>query len=115
MFGIRYICEEDKTFWYSLDKYLNESEFLLKIRDKRGYIITYDEKPIGLMRYNLFWDIIPFLTLIYIDEPFQKKGLGSYAMSHWENEMRELNYKMTMTSSRIDEYAQHFYRKRGYI
>ncbi|MCL2707471.1 MAG: GNAT family N-acetyltransferase [Dehalococcoidia bacterium] len=32
----------------------------------------------------------------------------------WEAEMRELGYKMVMTSTQINEQAQHFYRKLGY-
>jgi ribosomal protein S18 acetylase RimI-like enzyme len=35
-------------------------------------------------------------------------------MLHWENEMRELGFKMVMTSTQVDEEAQHFYRKLGY-
>jgi ribosomal protein S18 acetylase RimI-like enzyme len=67
------------------------------------------------MRYNLFWDNTPFLTLIYIDDAYQGKGYGRQAMLHWENEMRELGYKMVMTSTQADEQAQHFYRKLGYL
>jgi len=36
-------------------------------------------------------------------------------MLFWENEMCELGYKVVMTSTQIDEQAQHFYRKLGYI
>lgn len=32
------------------------------------------------MRYNLFWDLIPFLTLINIDETYQKQGIGKETM-----------------------------------
>ena len=35
-------------------------------------------------------------------------------MLFWENEMRELGYKMVMTSTQVNEQAQHFYRKLGY-
>ena len=112
---IRYVIEDDKSYWFTLDRYLNESEFILKVRDKRGYIISDDDKPIGIMRYGLFMDIIPFLTLIYFDEEYRGKGFGKQAMQHWENEMRELGYKMIMTSTQVDEQAQHFYRKLGYI
>ena len=115
MFQIKYVSENDKPFWFSLDKHLSESEFALKIRDRRGYIICDDNKPVGVMRYNLFWDNTPFLTLIYITESHQGKGFGKQAMLHWENEMRELGYKMVMTSTQTDEQAQHFYRKLGYI
>jgi len=115
MFGIRYVFENDKSFWFSLDKHMHESEFELKIRDKRGYIISDGDKPVGVMRYNLFWDNTPFLTYIHLKESSQGKGFGRQAVLFWENEMRELGYKMVMTSTQVDEQAQHFYRKLGYM
>ena len=60
MFGIRYATESDKPFWYTLDEHLSVSEFALKVRDRRGYIISDSDNPIGIMRYNLFWDNTPF-------------------------------------------------------
>lgn len=114
MFGIKHVTKQDKEFWFSLDEQLPDSEFILKVRDKRGYVIYDDDKPIGVMRYNLCWDIIPFLTLIYLDGSYHRKGFGSQAMSFWENEMREFGFKMVMTSTQVDEEAQHFYRKLGY-
>lgn len=115
MFEIRYVSDSDKSFWYTLDKHLSETEFELKIRDKRGYVISDGGKPVGVMRYNLFWDNTPFLTLIYFAKIHRGKGYGKQAMLFWEDEMRELGYKMTMTSTQVDEQAQHFYRKLGYI
>jgi len=115
MLEIRYVTENDKPFWYTLDKHLSENEFELKVRDKRGYIISDGDTPIGVMRYNLFWDNTPFLTLIHMEESHQGKRYGRQAMLFWENEMRELGYKMVMTSTQVDEEAQHFYRKLGYI
>lgn len=114
MFNIRYVNNSDKKFWYSLDHHMPESEFELKIRDKRGYVISDDAKPVGVMRYNLFWDNTPFLTLIYFKESFRGKGFGKKAMQFWEQQMSELGYKMIMTSTQVDEQAQHFYRKLGY-
>jgi GNAT superfamily N-acetyltransferase len=115
MFAIRYVTEADKSFWFSLDRYLSESEFELKIRDKRGYVICDNNKPIGLMRYNLFWDNTPFLTLIYFTESYRGKGFGKQAMLYWENEMKGLGYTLVMTSTQVDEDSQHFYRKLGYV
>jgi ribosomal protein S18 acetylase RimI-like enzyme len=115
MFEIRYVSEADKLFWFSLDSHISESEFELKVRDKRGYVIRNYNAPVGIMRYNLFWDNMPFLTFIYLKEAFQGKGFGRRAMQFWENEMRGLGYKMVMTSTQTDEQAQHFYRKLGYM
>ena len=115
MFEIRYVAEIDKSFWFTLDKHLGEDEFARKVRDKRSYIISDNDKPIGIMRYNLFWDNTPFLSLIYIEETAQGQGFGRQAMLHWEDEMCGLGYKMVMTSTQADEQAQHFYRKLGYV
>ena len=35
-------------------------------------------------------------------------------MEHWEQDMREQGYGLVMTSTQVNEEAQHFYRKLGY-
>jgi len=114
MFNIRYVLEEDKAFWFTLDCLLNEKEFELKIRDRRGYIVSDGDRPVGIMRYNLLWDHTPFVTLIEIDAPHRGRGFGKQAMLHWENEMQGSGYDVVMISTKADEEAQHFYRKLGY-
>jgi len=115
MFEIRYATEEDKPFWFTLDQHLSEKEFNTKVRNSQGYIISVNNQPIGILRYNLFWDNTPFVTLIKLQEAYHGKGFGSQVMNHWENEMQELGYKLVMTSTQSDEQAQHFYRKLGYV
>ena len=114
MFKMRYASEYDIVFWYTLDSHLSENEFALKVRDKRCYVLCDDDKPVGVMRYNLMWDYTPFLTLIFVDESYRGKGYGKQALLAWEAEMYEIGYKMVMTSTQVNEEAQHFYRKLGY-
>ena len=111
---IRYAQLNDKTEWYRLDRHLPETEFEEKIRTQQGYVLTEDDKVIGVLRYNLFWDNTPFCTMLYIDNSYQKKGYGRLLMEHWEKEMKSKGYGMIMTSTQVDEEAQHFYRKLGY-
>jgi len=111
---IRYVTTEDKAFWYQLDKHLPDTEFDKKVQDKQGYVITEDNVPIGILRYNLFWDNTPFCNMLYIDGSNQRKGYGKALMEHWEQDMKNQGYGMVMTSTQADEEAQHFYRKIGY-
>ena len=114
MAEIRYVQETDKTFWYQMDQHLPETEFENKVRTRRGYVILKDGEPVGLLRYNLFWDNTPFCTMLYISEKFRGRGYGSQLMEYWERDMKNQGYGMLLTSTRVDESAQHFYRKSGY-
>ena len=114
MFTMSYATIEDKSHFYNEWENLPESEYESKIRDKRCYVIRFEDKPIGYMRYNLIFDFIPFLACFYIANPHKGKGFGKQAMLHWENEMRSLGFKDIMISTEVGDDAQHFYRKLGY-
>lgn len=114
MVNIRYVRESDESFWYSLDKHLLKTEFIKKVRDNMGYIIEKDGEPIGLLRYNLFWDNTPFLTMLYIASDRQGKGYGKRLMEYWENDMRSQGYGLLLVSTQVNECSQNFYRKLGY-
>ncbi len=72
---IRYLRNSDKPFWYSLDKHLPETEFENKVKAKRGYVLLEYTVPAGLLRYNLFWDSIPFCTMLHISKTIRIKGM----------------------------------------
>ena len=86
MLKVRHVRAEDKVFWYSLDKHLPEDEFENKVRDGQGYILLDEDDPVGILRYNLFWDNTPFCTLLYIRDDMQKNGCGKHLMKYWEDE-----------------------------
>ncbi len=111
---ICYVQDSDREFWFSLDKHLPETEFDKKVRDKQGYVLFADNLPVGILRYNLFWDNTPFCTLLYVCEKYRKNGYGKALMSFWENEMLSLGYNWLLVSTQSDEDAQHFYRALGY-
>lgn len=112
--NIRYIKDTDKAFWFRLDEHIAESEFEKKVRDKMGYVLSVNEVPVGILRYNLFWDNIPFCTMLFIDSEYQHKGYGKELMNFWQKEMKQIGYGILMTSTQVDEAAQHFYRKIGF-
>lgn len=114
MTEIRYVQPEDREFWYGLDRHLPEQEFSHKIRNRQGYVLLENGQTIGLLRYNLFWDNTPFCTMLVIDSAYRGKGYGKELMLHWERDMKSQGYGMLLTSTQVDEDAQHFYRKLGY-
>jgi len=89
MITIRYVKMADKLFWYKSDNHLPEEEFENKVKTKRGYVLLENDSPVGLLRYNLFWDNVPFYMMLFIDEKVQSKGYGSMLMNYWEEDMKK--------------------------
>lgn len=114
MAHIRYATEDDRTFWYSLDEHLSKSDYSNKVKNKQCYIIESEDEPVGILRYSLFWDQIPFLNLIFITDEYQMQGFGEKLIRKWESDMRLHGYTNVLVSTQVDEKAQFFYRKLGY-
>ena len=114
MFAMQTATVADVDAWRTFDALISQNELLTKLRNRRCYLLTEDSVPVGVLRYNLFWDEIPFVTLLFLMEGARGKGYGKRAMQMWEMEMRYLGFPCVMTSTQADETAQHFYRKLGY-
>ena len=111
---IKHVEEKDRTAWNTLDRDFPDNQFEEKVRNKQGYVCIADDKIIGILRYNLFWDTIPFCTKLFIEEEYRGKGYGKQLMEFWEQDMNASGFDMVMTSTQVNEDAQHFYRTLGY-
>ena len=114
MLTIRFADPCDWPFWHGMDARICRELFLRKAEAGECYIAELNDSPAGLLRWNRFWDEVPFCTLLYIDEKRRGLGLGRALAARWEEDMRELGHGMAMTSTQSDEEAQYFWRALGY-
>lgn len=96
------------------DTHISAEKLEKKLSDKEVIIAKDGKICVGWLRFGYFWDFIPFMNLIAIEDKYQKKGIGSKLVQFWEEEMKKNGYDLVMTSTQADEGAQHFYRKIGY-
>jgi ribosomal protein S18 acetylase RimI-like enzyme len=111
---IEYAYRHDLLELEHLDKYISKVELVKSIDADRVILYWLNDKIIGWLRYNLFWDKIPFMNMLYVLEDYQGQGVGKELVVFWENELKQRDHQMVMTSSLANETAQHFYRKLGY-
>ncbi len=111
---IEYANENDIAGILELDGHIDQKILIRKISNNEVYVIREETDVIGMLRYSLFWDNTPFMNMICIKQSFQRKGLGSLMVKHWENDMKKQGHHRVMTSTLSNEEAQHFYRKLGY-
>ena len=111
---IRFATPGDWPFWHSLDTRIPRELFLRKAEAGECYVAELNGTPAGLLRWNRFWDEVPFCTLLYIEQKRRGQGLGRALVERWEADMRALGHGMAMTSTQSDEDAQVFWRALGY-
>lgn len=112
---IEYADEIDFKFILDNDRHVSKQLIKNKLKEKE-IIIAKDQndKVIGWLRFNYFWDNTPFMNMLYLNESYRNKGIGKDLVGFWESEMKIKGYELVMTSTLANEQAQHFYRKLGY-
>lgn len=96
------------------DSYISKEELWILLHLHRVYLLEEQRNLIGWLRFNLFWDSIPFINMLFIEQPYRKRGYGRALVEYWEQQMKKEHYPLVMTSTASDECAQHFYYKLGY-
>ena len=111
---IRYANIEDLELLLKYDSHISEEELKNVIKLNRVLVMFDDDKFIGWLRFNLFWDNTPFMNMLYMLDNYRGKGYGRTLTNFWENEMKSKGYSFVLTSTQSDEEGQFFYRKNGY-
>ena len=111
---VRYANEGDLALLRGHDRHIRADELQCSIAAKRVLLILDGGRAAGWLRYNLFWDNLPFLNMLYLFEEYRGKGYGAQLVQYWEAEMAGAGYREVLTSTLSDEQGQFFFRKRGY-
>lgn len=99
----------------NLDRHIPPARLDECIEQGQVYVLEdTDDSVFGVLRYSFFWQTIPFLDLIYLDEACRGNGYGTEMMRKWECDMKACGYRYVMTSTQADETAWLFYEKLGY-
>lgn len=112
---IRYANISDLDILSKYDKHISKDELVNSINLNRIIVMYENNKFIGWLRYNLFWDNTPFMNMIYFLDDERGKGNGSMLIEYWEDEMKKQGFEAVLTSTQSNEQAQFFYRKHNYI
>ena len=111
---IRYAEAGDLEMIAAYDEHISKAELENAVAMKRILLLFVDGAYAGWLRFNLFWDNIPFMNLLFLFEEYRRKGYGRKLVAFWESDMAEQGYSFVLTSSLSDEEGQFFYRKLGY-
>lgn len=112
--NIRVAQPEDLEQIRKYDCHIPEKQLFACVCNGLVNVMCDGGRIVGVLRWNLFWQTIPFLDLLYIGEAFRGQGLGSRMMADWELSLKESGYQYGMLSTQEDETGKYFYEKLGY-
>lgn len=111
---IRIASQTDLPFLSGHDRHIPIGELDEVIRRGRVLLLEAEGKPVGWLRWGMFWDNTPFMNMLYLLEGYRSLGYGRALVGYWEQQMQSAGHTVVMTSTQANEYAQHFYRHLGY-
>ena len=112
---IRKAVPADWPAWRSLDRHIAEKRFLAKTEAGECLVAVDEEQNVqGILRWSWFWDEIPFVNLLFVRDGQRGCGMGKALMLAFEEEARKEGVRLVLTSTQVNEEAQHFYRRLGY-
>ena len=113
---VRFAEMKDLDFCVKSD-YDHVSKDILKrkIKEKAVILAEVDGKPIGYLRVEYLWLKIPYLSVIGVDEEYQRKGVGTAMIKFLEQHLRKCGHKILYSSSQANEPGpQAWHRKIGF-
>lgn len=90
MLQIRRAGDVDFKLLQKWDHHVSEENLEKAIENERVFLAESEGAFLGWLRYNLFWDSIPFLNMLYVLEEHRGQGVGKALMARWEKKMKEL-------------------------
>lgn len=84
-------------------EHVSESMIKRKIEETAVILAEVDGKPIGYLRVEYLWLIVPFVSLITIEEGYRRKGVGSAMIKFLEDHLIKNGHKVLHSSSQVDE------------
>src|SRR5829696_8767134 len=84
---------EDLDYLAQVDHHVQRGVIEQKIERREIVVLHHDGRRAGALRYGYFWDEIPFMNLLWVQEELRGRGFGTRLVGFWEDAMRRAGYE----------------------
>jgi GNAT superfamily N-acetyltransferase len=111
----RIATDLDLPFLCDSDRHLSADAQSEVVAWGRVLVAEADGELVGLLRWGLFWDQVPFMNLLWVVPERRGQGIGTTLVGAWEESQRATGHELVLTSTVSAERSQHLYRRLGYV
>jgi ribosomal protein S18 acetylase RimI-like enzyme len=78
---------------------------VLREKIERGfiYLAYFDSDCLGYLRWDFFWNRLPYLCLIVVKKEQRGRGVGQQLLTKWMEDLKQKEYKFCLSSSQENE------------
>lgn len=113
---VRFAGPEDLGWCVAEDDHVTEQVIRHKIVNDEIIIAELDGKPVGYLRIEYLWSAVPYIAMIFVEDDYQKEGIGRKVLSFLEDYLRSRGHDRLFSSSTVNEpEAQAWHRAVGFV
>lgn len=101
--AVRLARADDLPTLGRLDRWPKEQVWQHKIAGGEVMVLELDSRIIGLLRYELLWTTVPFMSLIEIKAEYRGRGYSRTMLTFLKEHLKARGYVALLSSSQTDE------------
>ncbi len=98
-----HFAHQDDLEYVSQDQYIPAEVVARKINLKEVVIAEFDGQPVGYLRLEYLWSIVPYIALIAVDPAHRRIGVGRAMLDFILEFLARDNHEWLFSSSQADE------------
>lgn len=80
----KYAEDTEYNYLLKMDIHISSDMLRNKIINREIILAYEDDIVVGYLRFNYFWDEIPFINMLYIESEYRNKKIGTNLVKFWE-------------------------------
>lgn len=87
----------------SQDGYIPRERIACKIARGECFIVCWQDQPVGYLRLEYLWSLVPYIALIYVQEAHRMQGCSRVLLDFVIRHLEGQGYHCLYSSSQADE------------
>jgi N-acetylglutamate synthase-like GNAT family acetyltransferase len=99
---VRFAGLHDLPF-VSQDGYIPPQVVVRKIEAREVILVEIDGQPVGYLRLEYLWSLVPYIALVTVEPAYRRMGAGKAMLGFVNQFLAEAGHKWLYSSSQADE------------
>jgi GNAT superfamily N-acetyltransferase len=102
--SVRFAVPADLDF-VSHDGFIPQEVIVRKVAQSEVFVAEAGGQPVGYLRLEYLWSLVPYVALIWVVPEYRKRGVGRAMIAFIGEFLRQNGHEVVYSSSQVNEPA----------